>query len=72
MTALRHHLAALGALFSAAAITLLIDCDAALTLPATSAAFAVSVWVPIDRALVVMLQVPVEFAVPVPTTTVPS
>src|ERR1700722_10569796 len=34
--------------------------DTALAVPATSVAFAVRTWVPLDRALVVMLQFPVE------------
>ena len=55
-----------------APIALLIDCDAVLTLPATSAALAVSAWVPVDKALVVMLQAPLEFVVPVPTAVAPS
>ena len=46
--------------------------DTALAVPATSVAFAVRTWVPLDRALVVMLQVPVELVVPVPTTVLPS
>jgi hypothetical protein len=53
-------------------IAVLIDGDAVLTLPAASAALAVSVWVPVDRALVVMLQAPAEFVAPVPTTVFPS
>ena len=45
--------------------------DAALTLPATSVALAVMLWVPFARVEAVMVHVP-AVATPVPTAVVPS
>ena len=46
--------------------------EAELTLPATSVALVVSVWLPALKVLDVMLQLPLPSAVAVPSTVVPS